>query len=61
MADNTDKKNIAEIEISDFSDSLFDTQSVLSDFRNEIPDIVEKILNETFDNDQEKLLIIAPF
>ena len=61
MADNTDKKNIAEIEISDFSDSLFDTQSVLSDFRNEIPDIVEKILNETFDNDQEKLLIMAPF
>ena len=61
MADNTDKKNIAEIEISDFSDSLFNTQSVLSDFRNEIPDIVEKILNETFDNDQEKLLIIAPF
>lgn len=61
MADNTDKKNIAEIEISDFSDSLFNTQSVLSDFRNEIPDIVEKILNETFDNDQEKLLIMAPF
>ena len=61
MADNTDKKNIAEIEISDFSDSLFDTQSVLSDFRNEIPDIVEKILDETFDNDQEKLLIMAPF
>ena len=60
MADNTSKQDKDKYQISGFADILSDIRAILSDFRKEIPEVVEKIVRDRLDNDQDKLSITAP-
>ena len=46
MADNSSEQDKLKKQIATFSDTLSDIRSILNNFRKEIPEVVEKIVND---------------
>ena len=60
MAKNTSKQSNVKNQINSFLHISSDIRSILSGFRKEIPEIVEKIVNDRLRNDWDKLSIMTP-
>ena len=60
MADNSSEQDKLKKQIGTFSDTLPDIRSILNNFKKEIPEVVEKIVNDRLGNDKDKLYIMEP-